>query len=257
MMVRQVMTLVALMWSASLLAQQNENGEPQRSEGAVSFRHDSFTFVRVQYSSRFQRGRAWMTDYPDSDLNFAKRFADVTGLKQKVQPQTVKLTDQNLAKYPVLYLVEGGQWSLQPAEADALRNYLTGGGFLMVDDFWGEAEWASLKAELNQVFPNREPVELKLDHPVFHSFYEMTEAPQVPSIHVALNGRTTERLDATAAHYYGISNDNGRLITILCHNTDLGDGWEREEESEQYYRQYSLPKAYPMGINIFVYALSQ
>ena len=47
------------------------------------------------------------------------------------------------------------------------------------------------------------------------------------------------------------------LKVILCHNTDLGDGWERAETSEQYYREYSLPKAYPMGVNIFVYALTR
>jgi Domain of unknown function (DUF4159) len=50
--------------------------------------------------------------------------------------------------------------------------------------------------------------------------------------------------------------DKGRLMVILCHNTDLGDGWEREVESEYYLREFSLKKAYPMGINIVVYALT-
>jgi hypothetical protein len=45
-------------------------------------------------------------------------------------------------------------------------------------------------------------------------------------------------------------------MVILCHNTDLGDGWEREVESEYYLREFSLKKAYPMGINIVVYALT-
>ena len=58
------------------------------------------------------------------------------------------------------------------------------------------------------------------------------------------------------AHYRGISDDNGRLMVIACHNTDLGDGWERADASKEYYEKFSLPKAYPMGINIVVYALN-
>ena len=45
-------------------------------------------------------------------------------------------------------------------------------------------------------------------------------------------------------------------MVIFCHNTDLGDGWERIDENEYYYREFSLKKAFPMGINIVVYALS-
>ena len=31
-------------------------------------------------------------------------------------------------------------------------------------------------------------------------------------------------------HYRGISDDQGRLMAIICHNTDLGDGWEHDVE---------------------------
>ena len=33
-------------------------------------------------------------------------------------------------------------------------------------------------------------------------------------------------------HYKGIFDDKGRMMAIICHNTDLGDGWEREGENE-------------------------
>ena len=59
------------------------------------------------------------------------------------------------------------------------------------------------------------------------------------------------------AHYRGLSDDKGRLMAILCHNTDLGDGWEREGENEFYDREFVYPKAYPMGINIVVHALKR
>jgi hypothetical protein len=46
------------------------------------------------------------------------------------------------------------------------------------------------------------------------------------------------------------------MMAIICHNTDLGDGWEREGEDEWYFREFSEKKAYPLGINIVVYAMT-
>jgi hypothetical protein len=130
----------------------------------------------------------------------------------------------------------------------------------MVDDFWGEAEWESLAGELRRVFPNREPVDMPLSHEVFRCFYEIRKKPQVPNVMLGIKsqftGVTWEREDAKEPHYRGLFDDSGRLMAILCHNTDLGDGWDRTDESEYYFREFSLKKAYPMGINIVVYALS-
>jgi len=131
----------------------------------------------------------------------------------------------------------------------------------MVDDFWGERDWKALQAEMKRVFPDREPVELSIDHPVFHCYYDIREKPQVPKLAQALRsqskGMTWQREDTKEAHYRGLVDDRGRLMAIFCHNTDLGDGWEREGESEYYFREFSLKRAYPMGINIVVYALTQ
>ena len=57
-------------------------------------------------------------------------------------------------------------------------------------------------------------------------------------------------------HYKGIEDDKGRLMAIICHNTDLGDGWEREGENEDYFHEFSEKKSYPMGINIVTYAMT-
>ena len=79
-------------------------------------------------------------------------------------------------------------------------------------------------------------------------------------IHHAMNaqgtGITWERWDAQTPHYKGIFDDKNRLMVIICHNTDLGDGWEREGETEYYFREFSEKKAYPMGINIVFYAMT-
>ena len=146
--------------------------------------------------------------------------------------------------------------NLTPEEAEALRKYLLNGGFAMFDDFWGEAEWDAFYSDLKKVFPDREPVELPLEHPIFHIVYDLPEKPQVPSIGYARQGLSYERPDAREVHYRAIFDDEGRMMAIICHNTDLGDGWEREGEDKDYFHQYSEKKAYPMGINIIFYAMT-
>jgi hypothetical protein len=227
----------------------------------LKLKHSAFTFVRVKYAGVGRRRTIWMTDYPDSDLNLTARVEKEIGLKTDPKGKVLELTDPKLKEYPFLYVVEGGSMRLSQVEADALRDYLQGGGFLMVDDFWGEAEWTSLQAEIKKAFPNHELTDLSLDHPVFHAYYEIREKPQVPSIAAALQhqatGITWECEDCKEPHYRGLFDAAGRLMAIFCHNTDLGDGWERVGDDEYYSREFSLKRALPMGVNIVVYALSQ
>jgi hypothetical protein len=224
-----------------------------------AFKQDVFTFVRIQYTSwdeGYRRGGNWATDYPDSDLNFSYRLQELTSLQVEPNPKVLRLTDQELFDYPFIYLLEPGRLVFDDLEIKALRRYLFNGGFLMVDDFWGEAEWQNFYIQFRRVFPDRELVELPLDHEIFHCVYDLKEKPQIPSINVAWAGYTYERPDAKEVHYKALFDDKGRMMAIVCHNTDLGDGWEREGVDQWYFREFSEKKAYPMGINIVVYAMT-
>jgi hypothetical protein len=172
----------------------------------------------------------------------------------------MQLTDTDLKQHPFIYMAEPGDLLLSAEEVASLRKYLLSGGFLMVDDFWGEDERHNFYYQIKRVFPEREPIELNLDHPIFSCFYKIHEKPQVPSIGHALrerdSGVTWERDDSREVHYKALHDDKGRTMAIFCHNTDLADGWEREGADEYYHREFSLKKACPMGINIVVYALT-
>jgi hypothetical protein len=234
----------------------DRNGVPQWSNDA-HFKSDVFTFVRIRYGSRggFRGGR-WDTDYPDSDLNFSYRLHQMTALDVDPNGKILELTDDELFDYPFIYIIEPGRMWLSEEEVVALRRYLLNGGFLMVDDFWGEEEYRIFYENIKRVFPNREAVELPLEHEIFHCVFDLKQKPQIPSIHAYYDGQTTERWDAPHANYKGIFDDEGRMMAIICHNTDLGDGWEREGMDPGYFKQYSEKWAYPLGINIITYAMT-
>lgn len=227
----------------------------------ADFPDDVFTFVRIRYNSRSGRGyygwEKWSTDYPDSELNFSFRLQQLTSLRVNPDPIVLELSDPRLFDYPFIYIIEPGSgMGLSPDEIAALRRYCLNGGFVMVDDFWGEREWENFYDDLKLVFPEYEPFELPLEHPIFHCVYDLQEKPQIPAIGYALRGMRTERWDAQEPHYRGLVDDDGRLMMIICHNTDLGDGWEREGENVDYFHQYSEKWAYPLGINIVFYAMT-
>lgn len=278
---RRLLILLAVLAAAAtgVLAQRYYDRVDRRDvpdwELDPEFAREAFTFVRIRYSSGYggrrggrgyggdyygRGGGGWATDYPDSDLNFSWRLHQLTSLEVNPEPLVLELTDPRLVDYPFIYLIEPGRLVFDEDEVEALRKYLLNGGFLMVDDFWGEDEWYNFYREIKRVFPDREPVELPLSHPIFHAVFDLKEKPQIPSIDVAMAGRsqgiTWERPDAQEVHYKAIYDDKGRMMAIICHNTDLGDGWEREGENEWYFHEFSEKKAYPLGINIVFYAMT-
>jgi len=188
------------------------------------------------------------------------RLQQLTSLKVNPNPKVLRITDKDLINYPFIYIVEPGELHFNDAEVKTLRRYLFSGGFLMVDDFWGEEQWMNLYREMKRVLPEREPVELPLEHPIFHSVFDLKEKPQIPNVRLGTmsqyNGVTWELPDAKEPHYRAFFDDKGRIMVMICHNTDLGDGWEREGDNEYYFREFSEKRAYPLGINIIFYAMT-
>lgn len=240
-------------------------------EKSGAFPDDVFTFVRIEYDSysgygggyggrgRGRSGGSWRTDYPDSDLNFSYRLEQLTSIKTDPDGLIIRLTDERLFDYPFIYIIEPGRLEFSADEVVALRRYLLNGGFLMVDDFWGTDEWNNFYYEFKKVFPEdiHEPRELPLEHPIFHSVFDLAKKPQIPSIRWVYSGTTSERgADSDEVHYRGFFDKDGRMMGIICHNTDVGDGWEREGENEDYFREFSEKWAFPLGINIVFYAMS-
>ena len=233
-------------------------------ENDEAFKDDVFTFARIQYDSiggnrRRGGGNRWQNDYPDSDLNFSYRLQQLTSLKVEPNGKVLRLTDPELYNYPFIYMNGVGGLHLHPDEVTALRGYLQNGGFLMIDDFWGDYELDVVSEQLAKAVPNWRPRSLPISHPIFNVVFNLKEKPQVPGLRHWRAGETFEDHGPGSDEgpdFQGIFDDKGRLAVLLCHNNDLGDGWEREGEDEEYFRNYSEKWSYPMGINIIFYVMS-
>jgi len=245
----------------------NHSTETPDWSNPAGFEKDVFTFARVRYTrgrGNFfrRRGSGWGTDMPDSDLNFSYRLQQMTSLRADPDGRVLDLTDPDLANHPWLYLVEAGGLYLSDAEATALRKYLLNGGFIMFDDFWGDAAWLNVEREMKKVFPERAFSELPLDHPLYNAVFPIKTKGQVPNYGTGemsqYTGVTWEEHDGdtqTVRHRV-ITDDKGRLMVFAAHNSDNGDGWEREGEYQYFFENFSEKIAYPLGINIVFYVMT-
>lgn len=234
--------------------------------GEVPDRTGNFTFCRLAY--RMVRsesgGTGWDTDFPMADQNLMTRLPELTNVRvtrfDDGDPHhaVVEPDDPAIFKCPFLYASDAGTMGLTESEAANLRTYLLKGGFFWVDDFWGSRAWNHWVAEMLQVLPEYEIVELSLDHSIFSTFYTVESVPQIPSIQSwrRSGGRTSERgSDSAEAHMYGIVDDDGNLLVLMTHNTDIADGWEREGEDYQFFHSFS-PYGYAVGVNVALFSLT-
>ncbi len=227
------------------------------------FSHDVFTFARIQFDSigPFGWHDRWDNDYPDADWNFSLRLQQLTSLQGHPNGRVVQLTDPGLLDCPFVYMAGVQYLQLSESESEAFAHYLNNGGFFMMDDLWGEDSLRNVLEQMQRVFPNKSPVELSLDHEVFHLIYDLKELPQVTDYLTWSRGYDFEfshegSTGDTRPHFLAYYDDQGRMVGIVCHNNDLGDGWEREGEHAEYFEKFSLKHSYPFGINLISYVLT-
>ncbi|HXK60992.1 MAG TPA: DUF4159 domain-containing protein [Acidobacteriota bacterium] len=215
---------------------------------------NEYTFARLVYSGgRGWHYDSWTTDAPKADITFVAGIKRLTNLDVRESPFFIPLTSEEIFKYPFLYAVEVGYLQLSDEEADTLREYLTRGGFLVVDDFHGSYEWANFEEQLRKVFPNCKIEDLPLSHPVFHCFFDVKELIQVPGIQYLYSGRPYEK-DGFVPHFRGVFDDTGRLMVMINFNSDIGDAWEWADYPP--YPEKWSSTAYRLGINYIIYAMT-
>ena len=216
---------------------------------------------------REANGGGWRTDYPYGEINLTTRLSELT--RTPVSRDTdgrpnhyvVRLIDNELFECPFTMASDVGTIGLHPDEVEQLRLYLLKGGFLWVDDFWGEAAWEQWRGELARVLPPSEyPIEdVALSDPIFRSQFTVTKVPQITNIGFwrrTAGRETSERGEETRTpHFRAIRDHRGRIMVVMTHNTDVADSWEREGEDPEFFYQFS-PDGYAVGINVLLHAMT-
>ncbi|MDG1025589.1 MAG: DUF4159 domain-containing protein [Gammaproteobacteria bacterium] len=234
-----------------------------------------FQWIRGQYTNHAggarggygmrRRGGWWDTDYPDSDENFLRGVQRYTNVDTNPgNHKFIELTNPELFENIFLYMnwkrvPIGSSYSgpnFAPAEIEALREFMFRGGFVMVDDFWGQPHLDDMFMEMGKIFPEREIVKLNNTHEIFHVFFDIDEVAQVPGRMVTWDFGGFMKLDDPSypPEVYAVLDDDGRVMMVANYNTDLGDGWEHT-----FYKGYptkSTNDAYKIGINFLIYAFS-
>jgi hypothetical protein len=195
----------------------------------------------------------WSTDYPKADRQFLLAMKRLTRIQGRSTEQVVDLDSDEIFNYPWIYAVQVQMWTFTEPEAKRLREYLQKGGFLMVDDFHGTADWEAFLAGMRMVLPDAPIEDLENKDEIFHTLYDLDDRFQVPGEQYVNSGRTYEK-DGYVAKWRGIRDDKGRIVVAICHNMHLGDAWEWADSPEYPERFASM--AFRIGLNYIMYGMT-
>jgi hypothetical protein len=243
-------------------------GAPPRFPTAETFGH-GFNFCRGIYTStRAQAGgTGWTTDYPDAELNFSIRLSELT--KTRVARDdtgtpdflTVRLTDDALFQCPQLHLEDVGTVAFSDEEVVALRTYLRKGGFLWVDDFWGEEAWEDWVAEFSRVLPASE-YPIAICRSIMRSSARSSSSPNFRRSRRSSRGAGTVRDVGARRRQRGPARARGLRQQGQRDGADDAQHGHlrlslgaRKGEDPRYFYSFSQ-KGYAVGINAMLYAMT-
>jgi hypothetical protein len=187
-----------------------------------------FTLARLKYGG----GGDWYSN-PSALPNLIAAVRKRTSIPICDSVATVSPLDDDLFRYPCVYMTGHGNVSFSPAERLRLRNYLIGGGFLWADDNYGMDK--SFRREMAALFPENPLVEIPSSHPIYGSIYSL---PGLPKIHEH-EGKPAQGLAVFFTE---------RIVVFYSLSSDIGDGMEDLDVHHDGPELHEL--ALRMGVNV-------
>jgi hypothetical protein len=204
-------------------------------------------------SSKFRIGRVDLGESSNPRPSALRRIAwevdKRTSIDVDTQERTVSLGDKKLHETPFLYLAGDREFAMPtPQEIDALRVFLTFGGFLLIDSAEGSTDGAfdgAVRQLVETLYPLPEQgfALIPKDHVVYKSFYLIDR----PLGRLALSGAME-----------GVFRDE-RLIIAYTQN-DLGGAWARDNFGNYEHEcdpdgERQRETSFRLGVNLVMYAL--
>ncbi|MCC7233463.1 MAG: DUF4159 domain-containing protein [Bacteroidia bacterium] len=190
---------------------------------------------------KYNGGGDWYANLETSLPNLIKFANENLGMNINPEQGIVEVGSPDLFNYPFVHMTGHGNWVLSSQEADNLRKYLIGGGFLHIDDNYGINPY--VRPQMKKVFPELDFVELPFSHPIYHQNFDFPNG--LPKIH---------EHDGKPAQGFGLIYE-GRLVCFYSYECDLGDGWE-DYEIHKDSPELHL-KALKMGADILQYVFDR
>ena len=190
---------------------------------------------------KYNGGGDWYANLETSLSNLIKFSNENSGTHIDPEQAIVEVGSPEIFNYPFVHMTGHGNWVLSQAEAENLRKYLSGGGFLHIDDNYGLNPY--VRPQMKKVFPEFDFVELPFSHPLYHQKYDFPNG--LPKIHDH---------DGTPPQGFGLIYE-GRLVCFYTYECDLGDGWEDYEVHKDSPETHL--KALKMGADILQYVFNQ
>jgi hypothetical protein len=214
-----------------------------------------FTFVRMFFETRggggFGRGGGgeppWHHDRPEAERNLSailREISTVRAFEGVTGGNVFALDDEEIFRYPVVWVSEPGFWVPSNEQIKSLRAYLLKGGFMIFDDFsFGDFE--NLVYQMERAFPELRPIQMTGREPIWHSFFDVNPAELRLSDG---GGRPT---------YWGLFEDNDpekRQLAIMNVDNDIGEYMEYSATGFQIVDETN--EAYKLAVNYIMYALT-
>lgn len=185
---------------------------------------------------KYSGGGDWYAN-PTSLPNLIKFCNANINTKIKPKPGTVEPSSPDLLSYPFVHMTGHGNVFFSDSDVINLRNYLSSGGFLHIDDNYGMDQY--IRKEIKKIFPNNDLVEIPANHVIFQRPYLFSGG--LPKIH---------EHDGKRPQAFGLFIEN-KLVLLYTYECDLGDGWEDPEVHNDPVEVRE--KALKMGANIINY----
>ncbi len=201
---------------------------------------DSVVFAQVRTSG------VWNTE-PGGANNLLRFMKNNLSVKANYLVRTVRLDADPLAGFSFLYLSGISDFTLDDAELSALRKYLQGGGFLLVDNALGLDEFGkAVYREMRRLFPETAFEKIPLEHPVYQ------QGPfKVGEVRFTLAARAKyPALKTPALEGLKVAGD----FKVLYSPFDLAAGWQGDDHPLSY--GYETGDALRLGANLVTYCLT-
>jgi hypothetical protein len=174
----------------------------------------------VQVANLVYAGTKTSTCFSDHFLVQAEKDSTISTSRRF---HAVKLSSDELFEFPLVIMTGEGTFDLPDQEKQNLRKFIERGGMLLASASCSSPDWdRSFRAAMASVFPENAIATLGMDHPVFHTVYDINQlqakhgTPR-PLEGITVNGRlgviySVEGLNNTA-HTQGCCCCGGNEIT--------------------------------------------